>query len=165
MWLYELAYGFTRIRLYTHSFMIWLAVVLLLFVVALVRARPQIFLSGGLASALVYLTILNIASPDAIIVRENIARYQANSSALTLSAGSDRFSSEEVDLDYLLSLSNDAIPNLLSALPLLDPAQREQALRQLIAREQQLHASDDGWQSWHLGRSNASAAIMQAVSP
>ncbi len=165
MWLYELAYGFTRMRIYTHSFMIWLAVVLLLFVAALVTARPQIFLTGGFASALVYLTMLNIVSPDTLIVRENIARYQANPSALTLNSGSSRFSSEKVDLSYLLSLSNDAVPDLAAALPILNTTQREQALRQLRARRQQLYDSDDGWQSWHLGRRNANMALMQLISP
>ncbi|MEI7772788.1 MAG: DUF4173 domain-containing protein, partial [Chloroflexales bacterium] len=165
MWLYELAYGFTRLRLYTHSFMIWLAVVLLLFVAALISARPQIFLAGGFASALAYLTILNIVSPDALIVRENIARYQANPSALTHSSGGGRFSSEEVDLGYLLALSSDAIPNLVNALPLLAPAQREQATQRLIARRLELSDADDGWQSWHYGRFQARLAITHMLSP
>jgi hypothetical protein len=164
MWLYELAYGFTQLRLYTHSFMIWLAVVLLLFVAALVAARPQIFLSGGFASALIYLTILNIVSPDALIVRENIARYQANP-ALTLSAGDDLFGREEVDLEYLLSLSSDAIPDLVAALPLLDPAQRELALIRLGTTRERLEqdAARDGWQSWHLGRARALATLRAAL--
>jgi hypothetical protein len=166
MWLYELAYGFTRLRLYTHSFMIWLAVVLLLFVSALVAARPQIFLAGSLASALVYLTILNIVSPDALIVRENIARYQANPSALTISSGGGRFgNSQDVDLVYLLSLSSDAVPDMVAALPLLDPAQRELALIRLGTTRQRLKqdAARDGWAGWNLGRARALAMLRAAV--
>jgi Domain of unknown function (DUF4173) len=165
MWLYELAYGFTRLRLYTHGFMIWLAVVLLIFVAALICARPRIFLSGGFASALISLTILNIISPDALIVRENIARYQANPSALTRSSITGRYSNNEgIDLDYLLSLSNDAVPTIVNALPILNPMQRDQATRQLMDRKQQLSVSDDGWQSWNLSRSNATMAISQVIS-
>jgi hypothetical protein len=41
MWLYEQAYGYTRLRLYTHSVMIWLAIVLALFLVALLREKPR----------------------------------------------------------------------------------------------------------------------------
>ncbi len=52
MLLYEWAYGYTRLRLYTHSFMIWLALVLLLFLVALLRARPRVFTFGGFIAAL-----------------------------------------------------------------------------------------------------------------
>ncbi len=165
MWLYELAYGFTRLRIYTHSFMIWLAVVLLIFVVALISARPQIFLFGGFISALIVLTILNIISPDALIVRENIARYQANPSALTRSSGSSRYGSEEVDLSYLLALSNDAVPTVINAMPILNPAQREQVIRHMTIRQQQLRSLDNGWQSWHLGRRKANAAILRVISP
>ncbi|NNJ10777.1 DUF4173 domain-containing protein [Chloroflexales bacterium ZM16-3] len=171
MWLYELAYGFTRLRIYTHSFMIWLAVVLLLFVVALVAARPQIFLAGGFASALVYLTILNIVSPDALIVRENIARYQAALSALTVTPGDDLFGrssyDENVDLNYLLSLSSDAVPDLVKALPILNPTQRTEAMSQLVAMNHQLYLANqrDGWQGWHMSHFDASMAILRAVSP
>jgi hypothetical protein len=172
MWLYELAYGFTRLRLYTHSFMIWLAVVLLLFIVALVASRPQIFMAGGFASALVYLTILNLVSPDALIVRENIARYQADPASLTAAAGDDLFGrgsygEEGVDLGYLLGLSSDAVPAIVNALPLLDEAQRAEALARLRETHSILAqaAERDGWQGWHYGRANARMAIMMAVSP
>jgi hypothetical protein len=166
MWLYELAYGFTQLRLYTHSFMIWLAAILLLFVAALLRARPQIFLSGGLASALLYLAALNIASPDALIVRENIARYQADPASLTVAPsdslfGRGGYGDDGVDLDYLLTLSNDAVPALVEALPVLQPAQRAHATQQLIARQQGL--ADDGWQSWHYGRARALASLRAAA--
>jgi fumarate reductase subunit C len=166
MWLYELAYGFTRLRLYTHSFMIWLAVVLLLFVVALISARPQIFLSGGFASALIYLTILNVVSPDALIVRENIARYQADPSALTISGSGGRLGSgEDVDLDYLFSLSSDAVPDLAAVLPLLNPTQRDLAMISLRTKRQSLEkeAAQGGWQDWHFGRARALAALRAAT--
>ncbi|NTV62288.1 MAG: DUF4173 domain-containing protein, partial [Oscillochloris sp.] len=133
MWLYELAYGFTRLRIYTHSFMIWLALVLLLFMLALVRSYPRIFTSGVFASALVYLTILNIISPDALIVRVNMARYQANPTALDTEPNDTLFRSysQEVDLYYLLTLSSDATPDLVAALPQLNPTQQAFALTQL----------------------------------
>ncbi|MBX0327514.1 DUF4173 domain-containing protein [Oscillochloris sp. ZM17-4] len=169
MWLYELAYGFTRLRLYTHSFMIWLAVVLLLFVAALVAARPQIFLAGGFASALVYLTMLNVVSPDALIVRENMARYQANPGALTVTPSDNLFSrssyGEEVDLDYLLGLSSDALPELVSTLPLLDADLHNRAVGQLAITRRQLEqaAARDGLPGWHYGRARALAALGAAA--
>ncbi|NTW01299.1 MAG: DUF4173 domain-containing protein [Oscillochloris sp.] len=170
MWLYELAYGFTRLRLYTHSFMIWLAVVLLLFVIALLTARPQIFLSGGFASALIYLTILNIVSPDALIARENIARYRADPSALTVLPDDDFWSRDsygdpEVDLNYLFSLSNDAVPELVHVLPLLEPEQRNWSMLQFKAMHQQLSedATRDGWPGWHLSRIQAQLTLMLAL--
>jgi hypothetical protein len=169
MWLYELAYGFTRLRLYTHSFMLWLAVVLLLFIAALITARPQIFLAGGFASALVYMTMLNIASPDALIVRENIARYRADPSALTVAPGNQIFGpdgyDQEVDLSYLVSLSSDAMPELVKALPLLDATQHDLVAIQLESIRLELGRAEarDGWQGWHYGRARALAALGAAA--
>jgi hypothetical protein len=168
MWLYELAYGFTSLRLYTHSFMIWLALVLLLFLAALFAARPQIFSAGGFASALIYLTVLNIASPDALIVRENIARYQKNPAALTASTeiplGEDTYGYREdatIDITYLLSLSSDAVPELVAALPLLAEPQRSEVRSELEQTRAALEraAAADGWQGWQISRARALAAL------
>ncbi len=163
MWLYELAYGFTRLRIYTHSFMILLAVIFLLFTVALVLIRPRIFVLGTVAAMLLYLTLLNVVSPDAIIVRENIARYQADPSSLTLhGAGSVAVrSTPMVDLDYLLSLSPDAIPALVQALPTFAAAEQVQLAEELTEYEQRLEQEYRvlGWQGWNVGRLRALMAL------
>nr|WP_083778511.1 DUF4173 domain-containing protein [Oscillochloris trichoides] len=163
MWLYELAYGFTRLRIYTHSFMILLAVIFLLFSVALVLIRPRIFVLGTVAAMLVYLTILNVVSPDTIIVRENIARYQADPSSLTLrGAGSVAVrATPMVDLDYLLSLSPDAMPALAQALPTFASPERAQLAQELAEYEQRLEVEYRlaGWQGWNVGRLRALLAL------
>ncbi|HMP41233.1 MAG TPA: DUF4173 domain-containing protein, partial [Roseiflexaceae bacterium] len=110
MQLYELAYGFTHLRIYTQSFMILLAVVLLLFLVALLRDRLRIFPLGSMVAALIYLAVLNLANPDALIVRENIARYHATG---------------DLDAIYLASLSTDATIELVAAFPALGPAEQQ----------------------------------------
>lgn len=157
MWLYEQAYGYTELRIYTHSFMIWLAVLLGLFLLALLRGRAQIFSMGGLVAALVYLALLNLANPDALIVRENIGRLAAPPSL----AGRG---SEEVDAYYLTQLSPDATPALVGALGQLAPAEWQIVAAALAEQHAQL--ADDpqaaGWPSWHLGRARAGWAIEQA---
>jgi hypothetical protein len=149
MWLYEEAYGYTQLRLYTHGFMIWLALVLGLFLLALLRERPRLFVLGGFGSALVFLALLNIANPDAMIVRENIARYQAGG---------------DIDAYYLSRLSADATPDLVAALALLPADARLTISRALEDQHRQLAeaAAEQGWPSWQLGRARAVAAIKRA---
>jgi Domain of unknown function (DUF4173) len=146
MLLYEQAYGYTRLRLYTHSFMIWLALVLGLFVLALLRDRPRLFTFGGFVSALAYLAALNLANPDALIVRENLARYQA---------------SGKLDASYLAGLSADATPDLVAALPMLDGASRATIEQALVWQRDSLTtaAAGQGWPAWSLPRARALAAI------
>jgi Domain of unknown function (DUF4173) len=142
MWLYEQAYGFTLLRLLTHSFMGWLASILLLFVVALLRDRPRLFSLGLPAAAAAYLLALNLLNPDAMIVRENVARYQATG---------------DLDSYYLSTLSPDAAPAIAAALPLLG-AVGEPLRAYLIEqqRELELAAASDGWPGWNYGRWRAS---------
>lgn len=146
MLLYEQAYGFTRLRIYTHSFMLWLAVVLLLFLVALLRDQPRLFTFGGFVTALVYLALLNLVNPDALIVRENVARYQV---------------SGKLDVAYLTSLSSDAVPALVDALETVADQDRRIILTNLGQRQIELTeiAAASGWPGWHLGRARALTAI------
>jgi hypothetical protein len=152
MWLYEQAYGYTRLRLYTHSFMIWLALVLALFLLALLRDRPRLFMFGGFVSALAYLAVLNLANPDALIVRENLARYQA---------------SGKLDAYYLTGLSADATPDLVAALPTLDEASRATIAETLVWQREALTTAEagQGWPSWSLPRARALAALELAALP
>jgi hypothetical protein len=95
--LYETAYGFSRIRAYTHVFMIWVGVLLLAFVVLELVSRPRAF---GLATALVALGFgisLNFVNVDGWIVTQNVERARQGAS---------------FDQNYLLGLSNDSVPAL-----------------------------------------------------
>jgi hypothetical protein len=142
MLLYEQAYGYTHLRLYTYSFMIWLAVALLIFLVALLRNQLRIFTVGCIATGLIYLALLNVINPDTLIVRENIARYQI---------------SRKLDTEYIASLSADAIPTLVSSLGKLDSVSRadlDPQLRQKLDVLQQV-ATEQSWPSWHVARSQA----------
>jgi hypothetical protein len=152
MLLYEQAYGYTYLRLYTHSFMIWLALVLGLFLVALLRDRPRLFTFGSFVSALAYVAVLNLANPDALIVRENLARYQA---------------SGKLDAVYLAGLSADATPALVAALPTLDDTARATIAQALAWQRDALTTTEagQGWPSWSLPRARARAALEGATLP
>jgi hypothetical protein len=136
MWLYEQAYGFTRLRIYTHSFMLWLAFVLVLFFFVLLRNTHRTWLYGTFISALVYLALLNLASPDSLIVRANFARYQAG---------------EELDADYLANLSSDAAPALYALLPQFN-TQDQAIITRGMGEQSFMYAQESDWRGWNWSR-------------
>src|SRR3989344_1747468 len=74
--LYEDAYGFSTIRLYSYAFMIWLGVILVfLSGYILANVRREHFTLVTFASVVVLLLSMNLLNPDAFIARENMARY------------------------------------------------------------------------------------------
>jgi len=108
--LYETAYGFSRLRTYTHVFMIWLALLLVTVVILEILRRER---TAGLAMVLaslgfiVSLTLLNV---DGFIVKQNVQRELRGVTDKSLTQG-------RVDLDaqYFLDLSDDAVPALAGA--------------------------------------------------
>lgn len=95
--LYEDAFGYTRARVVAHSLILWLGVVFTLLILAGVVARY-----GWLPRLLVTLSSVAIVgfaliSPDALIARRNIDRFEETG---------------KIDASYLASLSADAVPEL-----------------------------------------------------
>jgi hypothetical protein len=113
--LYENAYGFTEIRLYSHAFMIWIGV-------ALVLLSFHIWKSGKSTHFYFYtfwtvaglLFTMNALNPDVFIAKKNIARYQ---------------STGLLDASYLATLSGDTLPYTIH---LLDDPNEE--IRKSFAR-------------------------------
>jgi hypothetical protein len=128
-------YGLTELRVYVTGVVLWLAAVLLWSVPTVLRGRGRRFAVGVVLAGFAATLALNIANPDALIVRTNIARAK-------------------VDPMYLVSLSDDAVPALvqrLSALP--EPARRSVA-RALLARR-----FDGDPLGWNRARSLAAAVV------
>jgi Domain of unknown function (DUF4173) len=100
--LYESAYGFTMLRLYSHIFAGWIAVVLLLLGADIggVWPRRRWFAGTTALSALALLMALNFANPEAIVVGLNTERAIAT---------------QKIDAAYLGELSSDARPALLAS--------------------------------------------------
>lgn len=95
--LYEGAYGFSRLRTYTHVFMIWIGVLLAAIVVLEILKKSRMFALAVVLAAFGFGITLNIMNVDGFIARQNIARAVNGS---------------DLDVAYLVSLSNDAIPEL-----------------------------------------------------
>lgn len=139
MRLYTVAFGLTQDRLYATALMFWIGFLLAWFAATAMRDKPG-FAFGSLISGFALLATLNIVNPDGLIVRANVARVGRG---------------ESLDVSYLNSLSDDAVPALVSAWGRFDPAQRCELRNGVIDREQRRKA---GWQSWNLGRWRAARA-------
>ena len=103
--LYHASYGLTEARFYAMVLLIWIGAMLVWFALTVLRGRRNGFAFGTLASGLATLAMLFVINPDAVIARTNVARMtSANAPA--------RF-----DVAYATSLSGDAVPVLIDALP------------------------------------------------
>jgi hypothetical protein len=140
MQIYVQAYGITEERLYATAILAWLTLVFCWFCATSLRRRPERFAAGTLASFLFIVLGLNAMNPDGFIVRMNTSRSVA-----------------KVDGAYLGSLSEDAIPDLVDALPKLSPEAKINVIKRLELEKQDMKSDD--WRSWDVSSENASAAL------
>jgi hypothetical protein len=153
--LYESVYGFSRLRTYTHVFMIWLAL-LLVVVVALEMTRRERALGLALVlAALGFVISLNVLNVDAFIVDQNVRRELRGASEVNPSRGE----SVELDTEYFLDLSDDAVPALAAAFEneALPAVVREKVGAALFCKryDREQHGRAISWQSFQVARSNA----------
>ncbi len=138
--LYEQAYGFTTARLFSHVFMATLAGVMVWFVV-IVWWRPERFAVGAFVAMMAFVAVLDVMNPDAFIVRQNVARYEATG---------------DLDTEYLQTLSPDAVPELAGAVPLLGAPEQAEVRSTLTDFQRWLSSHDpEPWQSYNMGRARA----------
>ncbi|OFW18754.1 MAG: hypothetical protein A3G21_12440 [Acidobacteria bacterium RIFCSPLOWO2_12_FULL_66_21] len=105
--LYHASYGLTESRLYAMVLLIWICLILFWLAATILRGRRDSFAFGTLASGLATVALLLAINPDAVIARANVARMASRDAAV-------RF-----DVAYATSLSADAVPVLIDALPSL----------------------------------------------
>ena len=102
--LYEEAYGFSRLRTYTHVFLVWLGLLLIVTIALEILRKERMFTFAMLIASFGFATSLPIMNVDAFIVRQNIQR-EIHAAANTV----------DLDAQYFLDLSDDAVPELVSA--------------------------------------------------
>ena len=142
MRLYQFEYGQTELRVYSTAFMGWLGVVLVWFGLTVLRGRRQHFAAGALVVGYALIVALEVVNPDALISRTNLARA---------------LEGRKFDATYVSSLSADAVPNLVAALPHLTPEERCVISERLIERWPASRQSD--WQTWNRSRAEAERVI------
>jgi hypothetical protein len=146
MRLYQLAYGLTTDRVYASAFMIWLAVVFVLFAATALRGSPRHFATGVLVSGFALVGSLNVVTADTMVIRANVARAKAGA---------------PFDFPYNASLGADAVPTLVDALDTpwarADTARCTAAARVLAAVQR---PGNEDWRQWNAARRNARRVVL-----
>jgi hypothetical protein len=153
--LYESAYGFTRMRIYPHVFMVWLALLLLAVVLLELQNRQRVFAQAVLLAVMGFAGTLALLNVDGFIARSNIARAELG---------------YDLDHSYLATLSHDAVPALADEYAQLleqgDQLLAEKVVISLVClyEVQENVAAEIPWQGWTLSRHQADNIIGQFIS-
>jgi hypothetical protein len=152
--MYQAAYGWTELRFYVDAAIAWLAIGLVVIAVLLARERTRWVGHGLVVGGLIVGLGANVIDPSAFVARQNLAR--AVDPSLVPPGGSTGF-----DVRYVGSLSDDAVPEAVAALPSIDPVDRA-AMREALRRRwlaMRFDPSVAGWPAWNLGRDRARTAL------
>ena len=138
MRLYVNEYGLSEDRLYATAFMLYLAGLFGWLAWTTLRGARRRFAFGALVQGFAVLGGLHLLNPDAFIVRSNLARPADH---------------RPFDVAYAASLSADAVPPLLDALPRLDERAQCSVAAGLLEQRTRLERND--WRNWNFARSRA----------
>jgi hypothetical protein len=141
--LYEQEFGFTRLRILVHATILLLGAVLVATLAGVLTGRVRWVTTVALGLATVTLVGLNVANLDRMVAEHNVARFRETG---------------KVDVVYLGSLSPDAAPVLVSALPGLPRSARADLAGRLDCLWLDLD-DPEPWTAWNLGRDAARAAL------
>ncbi len=147
--LYEAAYGFSRLRTYTHIALIWIGVLLGAVIILELIHRERAFAAAALFATLGFAASLSLLNVDGFIVQENVNRATKG---------------QGLDVAYLVSLSDDSVPVLVNdfrstALPGLT---RDGIGAVLFCRLQSVTTrNDEDWQSFTLSKWQAETAMKE----
>jgi hypothetical protein len=139
--LYESAFGFTRLRIYPHIFMVWLGILLVTFIGLEIAGRQRAFGLVLLAACAGFGLTLGLLNVDGLIAHENVDR------AVT---------GEKLDTEYLLTLSVDSTPVLIDLYESTDlsPTLRDEVGMVLACQAAELRqeAATLTWTGFHFSK-------------
>jgi hypothetical protein len=146
--LYENAYGFTRLRTYTHVAIYWMGFLFVVFLVLLITGHLRRFALAAALCAVGFVTTLNLLNIDAFITTRNITRLAETGA---------------IDIDYLSTLSNDAMPGLIPLAQESPSWVRAELLPYLACRQTLLSDRDEriSWQSYHFSHVKAQKVLTE----
>ena len=142
--LYEDAFGYTWPRLLGHTATILTGAVLVAGAAAVVLRRAAWLPSAAIALGLLSVIALNVLGPDAFIAERNLARAAEG---------------RPLDVRELRSLSVDAIPAIVEALPSLPGAQRAAWVGYLADVRCRLDEQPAGFASFNTARARAERTL------
>lgn len=140
--LYVDAYGLTEERYLAAAIILWLAVLLFVLLLRVLRGRRQQFTGLALATAAAAVLVVVLTNPRAQIAGHNLARAQAGA---------------KLDIRYLQALGYDAVPAALAARESLTPAAQKAVDNWLLDCHKTLAQSreEDGLRAWNWSRQRA----------
>lgn len=145
MMVYEQAYGFTYLRIFTQAFMIMLFFLFIINIIYIWYRKLPIIKSYFVISLAIYI-ILNFANVDVIIAKNNINRY---------------FEIGQIDAVYLQGLSYDAAPEIQRLFVTIkssaEPKEKQMAMElsgYFKERKAELE-NQKSWQSFNISRYRA----------
>lgn len=155
---YQAAYGLTELRLYGAAFLGSLALVTVWFGTTVLGGRKERFAFPTLVLGFALVAALHIANPDAWIARTNLARASDGSGAGAVMGDPGSGDRPPFDAEYLTSLSADAVPTLLEALPGLPRNAQCLLAMHLLDRWGPASPRLD-WRSWSWSLARARSAV------
>lgn len=149
--LYEQAYGFTTLRLYSHAFIILLAVIFCLLLYKIYKDKKEnTFAFRVFISLALFLAVMNFINPDAFIAQRNLERFTVTG---------------KLDIYYLSRLSTDALPTTIKVLDISNEDIRKGFARELYWRANNGDAPYlSQWQSLNLSRMNADGIFNSRIN-
>ena len=149
--LYESAFGFTQSRTYAHVFMIWLGLLLASVVVLEYVNKGWAITNAAIIVLIGFSATLNMINVDAFIAHQNIQRAK-NGKAL--------------DVSYLSSLTNDAVPTLVNEISASDISEEMRdgigaAITCFQVKENRNKLITNSWQSFHISDWKAERMLVQ----
>ncbi len=150
--LYEDAFGFTWPRVLGHAATMLTGALLACGLLAMLLRRTGRLPAAALALGVLTIAALNLLDPEAFIAERNIARAVAG---------------HELDTGELASLSADAVPAIVDALPRLGARRRSALERSLACLRQELRQDVEryGWASFNAARDIALERLIPMPLP
>ncbi len=150
--LYESAYGFTRLRTYSHLCILWVGILFAAVLALEILGKPRYFSIAAVGAVAGFVLTMNAINVDQLIVRRNLERAATMENAL--------------DVHYLKTLSNDAIPAMVTRAeaPGLTDREREEIAAVLACRAFELEDQSWPWQSFLWPRYRANKALKENPS-
>jgi hypothetical protein len=148
--LYEQAYGFTSLRLFSHAFIILLAMIYCILLYKIHKDRQEnTFALRALSAIILFIVVMNFLNPDAFIARRNIERFEV---------------SGKLDISYLGSLSEDAVPVIIELLNVSNEEIRKSVAHELYWNTQNNNSPQfSQWQSFNLVRMRADKILNSKI--
>ena len=151
--LYQQAYGWTELRFYIDATISWLGIGIVAATVLLIRDRMRWLPHAMTIAAVVVLLVVNVIGPVRLVADENVARL--------LDPGRVPPDGRRgLDVEYMLTLTDDAVPALVAALPAISGADRAAVESWLEDRRAELARPEtSSWPAWNLARAEARRAL------